>query len=54
MSPLIAAAERHDMTPTHVLLTHHHHDHVDELGKLTDALARPRRCSRTPTSASTA
>src|SRR5207248_901276 len=36
VSPLIAAAERHDMTPTHVLLTHHHHDHVDELGKLTD------------------
>src|SRR5439155_16688038 len=30
------AAERHDMTPTHVLLTHHHHDHVDELGRLTD------------------
>jgi glyoxylase-like metal-dependent hydrolase (beta-lactamase superfamily II) len=36
VSPLIAAAERHDMTPTHVLLTHHHHDHVAELGKLTD------------------
>ena len=35
VSPLIAAAERHGMTPTHVLLTHHHHDHVDELGKLT-------------------
>src|SRR5205085_10565940 len=36
VSPLIAAAERHDMTPTHVLLTHHHHDHVDELGRLTE------------------
>jgi len=36
VSPLIAAAERHGMTPTHVLLTHHHHDHVDELGKLTE------------------
>jgi hydroxyacylglutathione hydrolase len=36
VSPLIAAAERHDMTPTHVLLTHHHHDHVEELAKLTD------------------
>src|ERR671922_229489 len=30
------AAERHEMTPTHVLLTHHHHDHVAELAKLTD------------------
>src|SRR5262249_10305898 len=24
-----------EMTPTHVLLTHHHHDHVEELGQLT-------------------
>ena len=24
------------MTPTHVLLTHHHHDHVEELGKLPE------------------
>jgi hydroxyacylglutathione hydrolase len=36
VSPLIAAAERHGMTPTLVLLTHHHHDHVAELSKLTD------------------
>jgi len=36
VSPLIAAAERHAMTPTHVLLTHRHHDHVEELGRLTD------------------
>src|SRR5919198_6137517 len=35
VTPLIAAAERHEMTPTHVLLTHHHHDHVADLGKLT-------------------
>src|SRR5919204_2324665 len=35
VSSLIAAVERHGMTPTHVLLTHHHHDHVAELGKLT-------------------
>ncbi|MEA2277970.1 MAG: hydroxyacylglutathione hydrolase [Solirubrobacteraceae bacterium] len=35
VAPLIAAAERHGMTPTHVLLTHHHHDHVDELSELT-------------------
>jgi glyoxylase-like metal-dependent hydrolase (beta-lactamase superfamily II) len=36
VAPLIIAAERHEMAPTHVLLTHHHHDHVDELGQLTD------------------
>jgi len=35
VAPLIAAAERNDITPTHVLLTHHHGDHVQELGKLT-------------------
>ncbi|MEA2256865.1 MAG: hydroxyacylglutathione hydrolase [Solirubrobacteraceae bacterium] len=34
VAPLIAAADRHRMTPTHVLLTHHHHDHVDELSEL--------------------
>jgi glyoxylase-like metal-dependent hydrolase (beta-lactamase superfamily II) len=34
VTPLIAAAERHDLTPTHVLLTHHHHDHVSELDQL--------------------
>ncbi len=31
---LIAAAERHDITPTHVLLTHRHGDHVQDLRKL--------------------
>ena len=36
VTPLIAAAERHGITPTHVLLTHHHHDHVAELGRLTE------------------
>jgi hydroxyacylglutathione hydrolase len=35
VEPLIAAAERDGVTPTHVLLTHHHHDHVCDLGKLT-------------------
>jgi hydroxyacylglutathione hydrolase len=34
VTPLIAAAERHDLTPTHVLLTHHHHDHVSDLDQL--------------------
>jgi hydroxyacylglutathione hydrolase len=36
VEPLIEAAERESVTPTHVLLTHHHYDHVSELGKLTD------------------
>ena len=34
-APLIEAAERLRLRPTHVLLTHHHHDHVAELGELT-------------------
>ena len=36
VEPLIEAAERLRVTPTHVLLTHHHHDHVMELDKLLD------------------
>jgi len=36
VAPLIHAADRHEMTPTHVLLTHRHHDHVEELAKFTD------------------
>ncbi len=32
LQPLFAAAERHDLNVTHILLTHHHHDHVAELG----------------------
>ncbi len=35
VAPLIAAAQRNAIEPTHVLLTHHHHDHVAELGELT-------------------
>lgn len=31
---LIEAAERLALTPTHVLLTHHHFDHVSEVGEL--------------------
>ena len=34
VSSLIAAAERAQLQPTHVLLTHHHHDHVSEVGAL--------------------
>src|SRR4051794_8181978 len=34
--PLIQAAERHSIEPTHVLLTHHHADHVWDLAEITD------------------
>ena len=33
---LIAVAERHELEPSHVLLTHHHFDHVSEVGKLRE------------------
>jgi hydroxyacylglutathione hydrolase len=33
---LITAADEHSITPTHVLLTHHHGDHVEELGTLLE------------------
>jgi len=33
--PLFAAAERLSVTPSMVLLTHHHHDHVDALGEIS-------------------
>src|ERR1700689_4305204 len=31
---LMEAAERLELQPTHVLLTHHHYDHVSEVGAL--------------------
>jgi glyoxylase-like metal-dependent hydrolase (beta-lactamase superfamily II) len=34
VAPLVDAAKRLDIEPTHVLLTHHHFDHVSELGAL--------------------
>jgi hydroxyacylglutathione hydrolase len=34
VEPLIDAAERLGLTPTHVLLTHHHYDHVCDVDKL--------------------
>jgi glyoxylase-like metal-dependent hydrolase (beta-lactamase superfamily II) len=36
VEPLIEAAERLDVTPTHVLLTHAHGDHVFDVGKLRE------------------
>jgi glyoxylase-like metal-dependent hydrolase (beta-lactamase superfamily II) len=34
VEPLIEAADRLGVTPTHVLLTHHHYDHVSEVEAL--------------------
>ncbi len=34
VEPLIATAESQGLKPTHVLLTHHHFDHVSEVGAL--------------------
>jgi len=36
VEPLIEAADRLGLTPTHLLLTHHHFDHVCETGKLLE------------------
>lgn len=36
VAPLIEVAEREGMTPTHVLLTHHHYDHVVALPELLE------------------
>jgi glyoxylase-like metal-dependent hydrolase (beta-lactamase superfamily II) len=36
MEPLFEAVERHDLTPTHVLLTHHHFDHVSEVPRILE------------------
>ena len=40
VGPLIEAAERLELTPTHVLLTHHHFDHVSEVGALRERWPR--------------
>jgi hydroxyacylglutathione hydrolase len=36
MDPLFAKVEELGLTPTHVLLTHHHHDHVSEVPKILE------------------
>ncbi|HLM85777.1 MAG TPA: MBL fold metallo-hydrolase [Solirubrobacteraceae bacterium] len=36
VQPLIEAAERLALAPTHVLLTHHHFDHVSEVSQLRE------------------
>ena len=36
IGPLLEAIDRHALSVTHVLLTHHHHDHVADLGDLLE------------------
>src|SRR5688572_8753741 len=36
VAPLLELAGQEGITPGHVLLTHHHHDHVAELGAITE------------------
>jgi len=36
VGPLVEKVAELELTPTHVLLTHHHHDHVAELGELLE------------------
>ena len=36
VEPLVEAVERLALHPTHVLLTHHHYDHVSEVGALRE------------------
>jgi glyoxylase-like metal-dependent hydrolase (beta-lactamase superfamily II) len=36
LEPIFEAAERLSITPTHVLLTHHHFDHVEQLPQLLE------------------
>jgi hydroxyacylglutathione hydrolase len=40
VAPLAQVAERLGIEPTHVLLTHHHFDHVSELGELRERWPR--------------
>ena len=36
VAPLLEKADEHGLNVTHVLLTHHHHDHVAELGEVLE------------------
>jgi len=42
VAPLLAKAGEHDIDVTHVLLTHHHWDHVEELPKILETFADAR------------
>ncbi len=54
MEPLFAKAEELGLNVTHVLLTHHHGDHVVRPGRRRSSATRTRPSWRTPTSASRA
>ena len=41
LEPLFAKADEHGLNVTHVLLTHHHHDHVAELDRRSSAGPTP-------------
>ena len=36
LEPLFEKVAEHDLTPTHVLLTHHHYDHVSEVPQILE------------------
>jgi glyoxylase-like metal-dependent hydrolase (beta-lactamase superfamily II) len=36
MEPLFAKVQEHELTPTHVLVTHHHFDHVSEVPQILE------------------
>src|ERR1700712_2656657 len=36
LEPLFEKVAEHDLTPTHVLLTHHHFDHVSDVGQIVE------------------
>jgi hydroxyacylglutathione hydrolase len=49
--PLLESIERNRLTPTHLLLTHHHHDHVERAAELEqryglEVLAHPLEAAR--------
>ena len=52
VEPLIEAAERLGLTPTHVLLTHHHFDHVSEVEALRERWPALRGADQPASSAS--
>ena len=53
LDPLFAKADEHGLNVTHILLTHHHDDHVADLGEALERWprrdgARPPRASASP------
>ena len=44
--PLVELAEREGIEISHLLLTHHHYDHVVGARKLADRVRRPDPCPR--------